>query len=197
MKKLGQKQSGFTLIELIVVIVILGILSVTAIPRYLDITEEAHIAMTEGVAGAFRSGVLLANADYLVKHNNGEAPELYRVEARNGGTIIVGANDKGYPVYSDGSSVSLSTSTQCRDLWEGLLKTNLIAGTGGLSPFSSAPDVIATIDGDSGSPEGGEGVDGVSVANIGVCNYLMSNGGVDMLLQYNSNNGRVDLTRLN
>ena len=46
-----KNSSGFTLIELVIVIVILGILAVTALPRYLDVTEEAKNASVEGVAG--------------------------------------------------------------------------------------------------------------------------------------------------
>jgi len=181
-----KNQSGFTLIELIVVIVILGILSVTAIPRYLDITEEAHIATTEGVTGAFRAGVLLANADYLVKHGSGEVAVLFEVEDENGSPLYVGANESGNPVSSDGSNITLSSDNDCSDLWNGLLNTSLIAGTNQLAPFASAPDVIASLQ----TNASGDDVDGV-------CNYLMSGAGVDMNLNYNSINGKVKLTRLN
>ncbi|MGD8121079.1 type II secretion system protein [Vibrio sp. TRT 2004] len=49
-----KRQGGFTLIELVVVIVILGILAVTAAPRFLNIQDDARIATLEGLAGAMQ-----------------------------------------------------------------------------------------------------------------------------------------------
>lgn len=49
------KQKGFTLIELIVVIVVLGILAVFAAPKYLSFTKDAARASVEGVGGAIES----------------------------------------------------------------------------------------------------------------------------------------------
>lgn len=53
-----KNQKGFTLIELVMVIVILAILGAVAIPQYVDLQNEARIASEMGVAGGVRAGIL-------------------------------------------------------------------------------------------------------------------------------------------
>lgn len=60
--KAGNTKSGFTLIELVMVIVILGILSAIAIPKFADLTTQANISATKSGLGAMRSVIAIQYA---------------------------------------------------------------------------------------------------------------------------------------
>lgn len=66
-----RRSKGFTLIELILVIAILGILAISALPKLLDVSTEAKQASRDGVIGAVRAGIALYRANDMITSGTG------------------------------------------------------------------------------------------------------------------------------
>lgn len=89
------EQKGFTLIELVVVIVILGILAVTAAPKFIDLQDDARTATLNAVKASMQSASSLLYSKSLIKGNETTATAVDVFVTVNG--VDVGTNF-GYPV---------------------------------------------------------------------------------------------------
>ncbi|WP_395339863.1 type IV pilin protein [Ningiella sp. W23] len=125
--KLNNANKGFTLIELVIVVVILGLLAATAIPRFLNVTEDAEDATVEGVSGGFATGVGLVRAQWEIEgrpSNNLAANQTF--VTIEGIRIAVDA-DTGYPSGQVGNGASTEdvdvTRTDCESIFNLIMQS--------------------------------------------------------------------------
>ncbi|WP_207060643.1 type II secretion system protein [Motiliproteus sp. SC1-56] len=120
---MSNKQSGFTIIELIVVIALLGILSAVALPRFISVTDDAHDSAVEGAGAGFATGIALLKAQVVANGDLGSFTQ--DVDGYGDETLDVNANGYavGTNVTTSGGAASLSL-TQCADLWAGVFDAN-------------------------------------------------------------------------
>ena len=186
---MANKQTGFTLVELVVVIVVVGLLAVAALPRFLDVTDEAKKASIEGVAGGYATGVLSARAQWEAEARpsltiNGVTRNSVNYDGVNfwltSSNQINGNFRDGYPyaINSDDSSFPLALTDQaCIDLMNNLLQNPPRVGT--IADAENNSDIKYTAQANDGDA---------------TCTYTQKEGNSDHQFVYEIETGRVTVT---
>jgi len=110
---------AFTLIELIITLLLVGILAAFALPRFSDLSEDAAIAKAEGVAGSLRSAVNTVKVIFLSQSHPSRVQNL-----QGYGNDNVDTNNQGYPIGIDkgnGNENIGQNNKGCDELWDGIL----------------------------------------------------------------------------
>lgn len=124
-----KKQAGFSLVELVIVIIVVGLLAVAALPRFINVTDEAKKASIEGVAGGFATAVLSARAQWEAEgrpttsggaHKVNYDGDIFMLSVANGSTVR-----DGYPIRfgeKNNASIGEISNATCKGLFDNLMQ---------------------------------------------------------------------------
>ncbi|MCC4775585.1 prepilin-type N-terminal cleavage/methylation domain-containing protein [Vibrio cyclitrophicus] len=187
-----KNQKGFSLVELVIVIVVVGLLAVAALPRFLDVTDEAKKSSIEGVAGGFATAVLSARAQW-----EAEARPSEKIGVETYNTV----NYDGVDFWLTRSKNSKSEDTDFRDGYPWTVNSDSSVAPGDISSETCAelmqnllqnpPNVAAVddVDDDSNYKYSAEANSGEAK-----CTYIQLEGNTEHQFVYEIKTGRVTVT---
>ena len=154
------KQNGFSLIELVIVIVILGLLAATAIPRFLNVTDDAEDASVDGVAGGLSTAVSFVRSQWEVDGRQNSSVIL-------DGTSVSLDPRFGYPTGTSGTDATAMTDASCQQVFNTVLQSaprNVLYS----QDARNERYTVRVIDGAGGSTNS---IAGTAVSGLDLCVY--------------------------
>lgn len=169
-----KKQKGFTLIELIIVVIILGILAVTAAPKFLDASSDAQEAAIDGVRGSLQAAVQIVRSRARLDSKGSDAydgtdDETVTLDGTSitldegfiapfASNVLAAMDITGFTAVAD--SATATAATQVR-IWPTGLQGSAVDGTiGGTDPNNAPEDCYVQYDFDE---PGGDTAPSISV----------------------------------